>query len=291
MSNERIESLRTHQFTLARRGGYDKDEVDQFLARFADWLESSEARTALAQVEIERVGERTGAILSAAQQSADDTAAEARAAADATRAKADSYAAEQRSSADQQANQTIREADQRLERAEREAEERTAAVDAELAGLAKKREVIIANLRRLDKGIREMVDGPGSEEFDLPKRSRTAAAFAAEPEVADEPGVEPEVDRAVEPQTRVQPVSEVAEEPAEPDGDDLIPDEDEDENEGAVAAQPTQRYTPDFDTDDDLLDPARPPDPIPSSRDSERSRRRPPDDDPSTDEQRMTELL
>ena len=60
---DRIEGLRTHQFPTERRGGYDRAAVDAYLADLADWLETDEAKAAIAQREIERVGERTGAIL------------------------------------------------------------------------------------------------------------------------------------------------------------------------------------------------------------------------------------
>jgi len=278
MSTERIDELRTRQFTLARRGGYDQAEVDAYLAGLADWLETDEAKAALAQREIERVGERTGAILSAAQQSADETAAEARAGAESERAGADAYATEARASADQQAAETIREADARLERSEREAAERTATVDAEIAELARKRDAIVANLQELAAGLRAAIDGPGSEDLGLPERSRTAAAFAGSPvtpaDVETEPAAADQSDDD-EAETRVETVAEHP----------LV------EPEPVAEGAETRPYTPDFDTDEELLDDARPPEPLPSGRDPQR---RPPAEqreEPTTDEKKLTELL
>lgn len=277
MSTERIDELRTKQFTLARRGGYERAEVDAYLAGLADWLSSDEAKAAFAQREIERVGERTGAILSAAQQSADETAAEARASAESERAGADAYATETRAAADQQARETIGEADARLERSEREAAERTASIDAEIAELARKRDAIVANLEELAAGLRAAIAGPGSEDLGLPERSRTAAAFANPPVAAAAVETEPAADQldGDEAETRVETVAEHP----------LV------EPEAADEGAETRPYAPDFDTDEELLDDARPPEPLPTGRDPQRRAPAEQREDPTTDEKKLTELL
>lgn len=319
MAIDRIEGIRTTQFPSERRGGYDRGAVDAYLAELADWLESDEAKAAIAQRELGRVGERTGSILSAAQESADRITSEATAEAEEKlaeaerlvaeqRAAADAYAEETRASADQDARAareeaaadaqrtrdeadeharlTIREADDRLERAAREAEERTASVQDEIAALGEKRSEILANLEELAGGLRAVIDGPGKVDLKLPERSRTASAFTepvAHQEISEAPKVAEE-----------EAAAELADEPAdvvdEPDTADdwAIADEETVAEEPPTAVEPI----PDFDTDEELYEDGRPPQPLTSGRDPARRSRPPRDpDDPSTDDQKLTELL
>ena len=63
-----LDRIRNATFPAARRG-YDKHEVEKFLARLADWLETGagdESRSDVVKRELEKVGERTGAILAQA---------------------------------------------------------------------------------------------------------------------------------------------------------------------------------------------------------------------------------
>ena len=67
-----LDRIRNASFPTARRG-YDKGEVERFLAKLADWLETGagdESRTDAVQRELERIGQRTSAILSQAEESA-----------------------------------------------------------------------------------------------------------------------------------------------------------------------------------------------------------------------------
>jgi DivIVA domain-containing protein len=119
-----LERIRKATFPAERRG-YDKREVEKFLNRLADWLETGggdQARSDTVRRELERVGQRTGAILAEAEQSAQEIRGEAeqeaqqlraRATADAdeTRKQADAYAAEARAGADAYANETRQQAD------------------------------------------------------------------------------------------------------------------------------------------------------------------------------------
>jgi DivIVA domain-containing protein len=119
-----LERIRKATFPAERRG-YDKREVEKFLNRLADWLETGggdKARSDTVRRELERVGQRTGAILAEAEQSAQEIRGEAeqeaqqlraRATADAdeTRKQADAYAAEARAGADAYANETRQQAD------------------------------------------------------------------------------------------------------------------------------------------------------------------------------------
>ena len=119
-----IERIRTATFTLARRG-YDKREVEQFLNRIADWLETGggdQARADVVKRELERVGQRTASILSTAEDSAEQIRADAeevaeqtigraRAAATRVREEADEYAAKTRQAADAYSAKTRKEVD------------------------------------------------------------------------------------------------------------------------------------------------------------------------------------
>lgn len=270
MATDFIEQLRNAKFPAERRGGYSREAVDAYLGELADWLETGggdQARSALVQREMERVGERTGTILSAAQESADRITAEAAAEAarlrgDAERdvaelrAAADAYATEVRASADEEARAssertarevaeakaeaddharlTIRDADARLALAEQNASEIKREAEAKLADLARKREEVIANVDELASGLRSVVDGPGSTDLELPEgiddSELTIRRGSQEETVAEH--------RAVGSRAAVPP-----EEPAErPQGTSYTPPSDE-------PTAPTEPVP--FDVDDD----------------------------------------
>jgi DivIVA domain-containing protein len=120
-----LDRIRNATFPSARRG-YDKHEVEKFLARLADWLETGagdESRSDTVKRELERVGQRTGAILAQAEESAQQIRAEAEeearetistanAEAEKTRSEADSYASQTRGSSDAYARETRQAAEQ-----------------------------------------------------------------------------------------------------------------------------------------------------------------------------------
>jgi DivIVA domain-containing protein len=124
VEQDSIERIRSATFSVARRG-YEKREVDTFLARVADWLEAGggdRARSDAIKRELERIGQRTGKILGAAEEAAEgirgdaqaeatDRTEEARVRADSTRASADKYAKETRAEADAYAEKKRAEAD------------------------------------------------------------------------------------------------------------------------------------------------------------------------------------
>ncbi len=73
MDHYSVAQIRQTRFSPALRG-YDKHEVDNFLAELADWLETGgedESRSDVVQGELERIGEETGAILTAAHAAAE----------------------------------------------------------------------------------------------------------------------------------------------------------------------------------------------------------------------------
>jgi DivIVA domain-containing protein len=131
-----LERIRKASFPQARRG-YDKREVEKFLNRLADWLETGggdQARSDTVRRELERVGERTGSILaeaeesaqqirSEAEQEAEELKSNARAEADQARKEAESYAAEARATADTYSKETRAEADAYSDETRRAAEQ------------------------------------------------------------------------------------------------------------------------------------------------------------------------
>src|SRR5262245_39325542 len=120
-----LDRIRNATFPTGRRG-YEKREVEKFLARLADWLETGggdESRSDTVKRELERVGQRTGAILAQAEESAEQiraeaeeeakaTVGEATEAAESARGEADAYSKETRGDADEYAGETRQEADQ-----------------------------------------------------------------------------------------------------------------------------------------------------------------------------------
>jgi DivIVA domain-containing protein len=125
LEQDATDRIRSATFGVARRG-YDKREVDTYLARLADWLEAGggdQARSEVVKNELERIGRKTAEILTAAEEAAESFRAEgeaegrdifdsARVQADSTRAAADQYATQTRAEADAYAQKTRSEADQ-----------------------------------------------------------------------------------------------------------------------------------------------------------------------------------
>jgi DivIVA domain-containing protein len=131
-----LDRIRNATFPSSRRG-YDKNEVEKFLARLADWLETGagdESRSDTVKRELERVGQRTGAILAQAEESAQQIRAEAEEEARGTintasmqaaetRSETDKYASESRTSADAYSQQTQESADEEAAATRQQAEQ------------------------------------------------------------------------------------------------------------------------------------------------------------------------
>jgi DivIVA domain-containing protein len=144
VNQDSIERIRSATFPIERRG-YDKREVERFLGRLADWLEgggADQARSDLVKRELERIGEKTARILTAAEDAAEQLRAEAgaeareiveaaRLEADGTRGAADRDAAESRAEADGYAERGRTEADSYAARVRAEADDHAAQVRTE----------------------------------------------------------------------------------------------------------------------------------------------------------------
>jgi DivIVA domain-containing protein len=124
---ETIERIRNATFTLTRRG-YDRREVDSYLAKLSDWLEGGGADQVhgdTIQHELERIGRRTAKILTSAEEAAQalqaDAKHEARQITEDARARVEST----RTSADEYARKVRDEAQGIVDKAREEAEEQS----------------------------------------------------------------------------------------------------------------------------------------------------------------------
>jgi DivIVA domain-containing protein len=184
-----IERIRKATFSLSVRG-YDRSEVDTYLAELANWLETGGGGGAAAveavRTELERIGEQTAQILIEAHQAGEGIRADASAgvrqqlveanrtaetvraeaaeyAAD-TRDEADAYARKVRGEADAYASRTTAEIESELAedresakndaaRTVAEANKRKADIESVIGDLEQRRDAVLAELDRLASGI------------------------------------------------------------------------------------------------------------------------------------------
>jgi DivIVA domain-containing protein len=157
-----IERLRVQGFTVARRG-YDRREVDKFLAALVDWI-VTDAPKDLGDLAIQRkfelVGKSTAHILLTTEKESqelraqtEEECADLRSQADAasleTRRAADEYAKKVREKADQDARRTGEVASAKAKGIVEEAERRRAQIEAVIAELDARRDGTLRELERL----------------------------------------------------------------------------------------------------------------------------------------------
>jgi DivIVA domain-containing protein len=161
-----IDRIRVPGFTLARRG-YDKHEVDRFLARLADWLETdapNEIGEMAVTRKLELVGKSTSHILMTTEQQASELRksseqecaqmiSEAEAAAQQTREAADQYAKQTRTKADADAQQSADKAAAHARSTIEEGERRRAQIESVIADLEVRRDDALADLDALRKEL------------------------------------------------------------------------------------------------------------------------------------------
>jgi DivIVA domain-containing protein len=188
-----LDRIRNATFPSARRG-YDKHEVEKFLARLADWLETGggdESRSDAVKRELERVGMRTGAILAQAEESAQQIRAEAEeeargtinsanAQAEEARGEADTYAQETRNGAtayseeikqsaedaaaatraqaEEDAGETIASAEAKAGRIVDEGTRRREDIEAVIGDLVRRRDQVLTEIEELAGRLRETVE-------------------------------------------------------------------------------------------------------------------------------------
>src|SRR5688500_17701320 len=81
MDQDSIDRIRAASFPVARKG-YEKREVDRFLSRIAECLEpggADESRADLVRRELERIGQQTAKILTAAHDAGEAVRADSEA--------------------------------------------------------------------------------------------------------------------------------------------------------------------------------------------------------------------
>jgi DivIVA domain-containing protein len=161
-----IDRIRVPGFTLARRG-YDKHEVDRFLARLADWLETdapNEIGEMAVTRKLELVGKSTSHILMTTEQQATELRrsseeecaqmiSEAEAAAQQTREAADQYAKQTRAQADADAHQVAEAASAQARATIEEGERRRAQIESVIADLEVRRDDALTDLDTLRKEL------------------------------------------------------------------------------------------------------------------------------------------
>lgn len=220
-----LDRIRNATFPSARRG-YDKHEVEKFLGRLADWLETGggdESRSDVVKKELERVGQRTGAILAQAEESAEGIRAEAEEEARGTinsanlqateaRSEAENYANETRNSAERQSRDAIEAAQAEARRIVEDANQRREDMEALVGDLIRRREDVIADTEELAGKLSTAVEQHRSEELQLsePVQQTELAPESDETEIVQESD---ETEIAQEPQdTEVSPESRDTEE-------------------------------------------------------------------------------
>lgn len=183
-----IERIRKTSFASSRRG-YNKKDVDRFLAGLADWLASGEGReqTVLVKEALQDVGRRTGKILVTAEESAQEIRDKAQKARD----EADAYVMQARENANQQAGALKESSEAEAERlrsvAARDAEElitkakaevravhsqgeaRKAEIEAEIEELGERRDSI---LKRIDELAVQLSGTANEHRPSTPKRTK-----------------------------------------------------------------------------------------------------------------------
>jgi DivIVA domain-containing protein len=230
-----LDRIRNATFPSSRRG-YDKHEVEKFLGRLADWLETGggdETRSDAVKRELERVGERTGAILAQAEESAQQIRAEAEEdargtinsanlQASETRSEADTYANETRTSAERQAREAIEAAEAQARSIIEDANQRRKDMEALIGDLLRRREDAIADTEELSRKLTTAVEqhrAAGFEQLEQLDRladdeeferegSETEVAeteVAAEPQDTEEHTITDEREIAAEPPAEHEP--------------------------------------------------------------------------------------
>jgi DivIVA domain-containing protein len=220
-----LDRIRNATFPTSRRG-YDKHEVEKFLARLADWLATGagdESRSDVVKRELEKVGERTGAILAQAAESAQQIRAEAedeargtvntanmeatetrteadryssetRGSADSyvrqTRQEADDHAAQARAKAEQQARETIEAAEAQARRIVEEGTQRREDIEAVIADLIRRRDDVLTDTEELSAKLTAAVSqhrpGPGDDALDKPDELDPLAREDVDEDLAEE---------------------------------------------------------------------------------------------------------
>lgn len=191
MDRESLDRIRSATFPIGRRG-YEKRAVDRFLQKLADWLETGAGdagRSELVRHELERLGAKTGKILTEAHDVAEQMLDEAREESHRLREEARGRAVEMRDAAtdrirhmledaEGQAEQVRSSADEYAERARAEADRLRAEGEEKLAEAVEKAKLLIAEGQRRAASIAggpSAANGSGSTVSEAPSRAGVSA--------------------------------------------------------------------------------------------------------------------
>ena len=221
------DQLRNASFPQAFKG-YDREAVHAFLDRVASWVEGGAAglQQAVPDVrrELERVGERTAGILTAAEEAAAKVRAEAAEYAASIRETADEDLRRATAEANRKAEELVADAESRAERIVDEALARRRQLNQAIASLAERRDEIADEAQRLADELLGAVDGlrtdraePGD---DLVFEEVDSGVEEGETPDAADPAADEEVTEEDASETRTGRFATSAEEPAEPAGED-----------------------------------------------------------------------
>jgi DivIVA domain-containing protein len=162
VDRDSIDRIRSATFPVGRRG-YEKREVDRFLNRIADWLETGGAdqtRAELVRRDLERIGEQTGRILTDAHDAGEEIHAEAEREAAGIVAEAEAQAEQVRTAAGETRARAEDEAEEKLARANAEATrivdeatQRRRDIEAVISDLEARRDAVVADLEQLSSEI------------------------------------------------------------------------------------------------------------------------------------------
>ena len=239
-----LDRIRNATFPSARRG-YDKHEVEKFLGRLADWLETGggeDSRSDAVKRELERVGQRTGAILAQAEESAQQIRAEAEEEArgtinsanieaSETRADADNYATETKAAAEREAQEAIEAARAQARRIVAEAEQRREDAEAVIGDLIRRRDDVITDTEELSKKLAAAAEQHRSTDL------RALESLSHLEDEVEHEDVEPDDDEDLA-ETRITPESDEMDVAPESDEMEVAPESDEYE----TSPQETQEY-------------------------------------------------
>jgi cell division initiation protein len=163
-AGERVDGneLREATFPQALRG-YDREAVHAFLDRVADWVEGNAGAIAQSapphiRTELEKVGERTAGILTAAEEAAAKLRAEAEEQTAKLQESAEEEARRVRLNAGQRADELIAEAEAKAEKIIDDALARRRRLNQAITSLAERRDEIAGEAQRLGQELLESVE-------------------------------------------------------------------------------------------------------------------------------------
>jgi DivIVA domain-containing protein len=153
VDRDSIARIRSATFPVGRRG-YEKREVDRFLNKVADWLETGggdQTRAEILKRDLERVGQQTAKILTDAHDVAEQLKAEAEQEARRIVDAAAAHVEQARAGAEAHAEKTVANARAEAQRIVDDASQRRADIEALISDLERHHDVVVADLQRLSR--------------------------------------------------------------------------------------------------------------------------------------------